>query len=81
MWGIDVIAILAMALSGIVWGIRQEGRTNAMAMKVEDNEEREVERLRDLKELINTKFDNMDDRLARIERGMNGHLQGKRYAS
>lgn len=31
---------------------------------------------KDLKDLINTRFDSSDQRLGRIERSMNGHLKG-----
>jgi hypothetical protein len=73
------VAIVAMAVSGIIWGVRQEGRANTLAQRVIDNEQREVLRVENLKELFNSRFDDLDSRLERIERGMNGYLHGGRH--
>ena len=50
----------------IVWGLRLEGKQ--MTAEVHHN---------DLKELINTRFDSIDQRLDRVERSMNGFLHAK----
>ena len=46
-----------------VWSIRLEGRVNNLSQRQDD-----------LKELINSRFDDIDARLSRIERSMNGFL-------
>ena len=51
-------------LGVIIWALRLEGRVNEQDIKHAS-----------LKELIETKFDNMDDRLERIERALNGALK------
>ena len=48
----------------IAWALRLEGRVNTAD-----------QRHLDLKELINTRFDSVDDRLDRVERSINGHLK------
>lgn len=72
-----VIAVISTALVAVVWGIRQEGRITAqgdtLSQKIADNDKFHLQRVDSLKELIETKFDGMDGRLERIERGMNGH--------
>lgn len=55
------------AIAGIVWGVRLEGRSDA-------NKELVGQRFADLKELIDAKFDGVDQRLHRIERALNGSL-------
>lgn len=56
---------LGLQLIGIVvWGVRLEGKVN-----------NQDQRYGDLKELINTQFDNVNGRLDRIERAMNGAIR------
>lgn len=67
--------LVCVATTVLVWGLRLEGRVNTSEQRFED-----------LKELIEAKFDgldekqkviheNADNRLARIERALNGHLR------
>ncbi len=51
-------------LLGVVWAIRLEGRVNM-----------ETQRVDDLKELINARFDGVSDRLLRIENALNGSIR------
>ena len=53
----------AAIIGGVVWAVRLEGRVNTA-----------IQRHEDLKELINTKFDAIEQRLDRIERALNGAL-------
>ena len=58
------IYISTVLLGSIIYAIRLEGRVNTEAQKQID-----------LKELINTKLDSIDQRLGRIEQAMNGALR------
>ena len=58
--------VTTSAFGVIVWALRLEGRINTADQKYLD-----------LKELINTKFDSVSDRLERIERSLNGYLHAK----
>lgn len=58
------IFLAGQVVVGIVWGVRLEGKVNL-----------QEQRTTDLKELINSRFDNTDDRLKRIERSLNGALR------
>jgi hypothetical protein len=58
------IFIVGQAIAGIIWGVRLEGKVNLGDQRVTD-----------LKELINQRFDSTDERLKRIERSLNGHLR------
>lgn len=71
---IDVIALGGAIIGAVVFGVRQEGKINQQTQRVDD-----------LKELINERFDGLaqvtlvskeglDRRLDRIEKSLNGHL-------
>lgn len=60
---------VGLLLSGIIWGVRLEGRVN-MA-EAHDQAVKEH-----LKELLDVKFDALTTRLERIERTLNGTLRG-----
>lgn len=70
------VALATVVVLGVVWGVRQEGRITVLSQKVQDNDDSHEERVDSLKELIEVKFDGVVDRLARIERGMNGYVGG-----
>ena len=57
-----------------IWGLRLEGKVNSTDQKIEFSDEITTQRMADLKELINTKFDDQSERLGRIERALNGSL-------
>lgn len=60
----DLITFTLAALFAIVvWAVRLEGRVNGLHL-MQDG----------LKELLSSRFDEIDSRLDRIERSMNGHL-------
>ena len=63
-WIVAVIAFLSQTIGVVVWGVRQEGRINV-----------QEERLAALRDLINSRFDDADGRLERIERALNGRLR------
>jgi len=63
-WAMLGTAVLAQAVGVVVWGIRQEGRIHLQEQRVTD-----------LKELINTRFDMTEQRLERIEKCLNGMLR------
>ena len=63
-WVVAGIAFMAQTIGVVVWSVRQEGRINTQKQRIED-----------LKELINVRFDNSDERLERIERCLNGRLK------
>lgn len=61
----DPFYSLGIAIVGaVVWGVRLEGRVNAA-------EQRHL----DLKELINSQLGDINRRLSRIERSINGHFR------
>lgn len=71
---VDFIALGTVVLGAVVFGVRQEGKINQQTQRVDD-----------LKELINERFDglatvtknskeDLDRRLGRIERTLNGSL-------
>lgn len=71
---VDVIALGGAIIGAVVFGVRQEGKINQQTQRVDD-----------LKELINERFDGLaqvtlvskeglDRRLDRIEKSLNGHL-------
>lgn len=61
---VELAIFTAVSVFGIaVWGIRQEGRISQTNQRIDD-----------LKELINSRFDSSDQRLSRIESSMNGFL-------
>lgn len=64
--GILSIALfgVAQAILGMTWGLRLEGKVNVIDQKYLD-----------LKELINSRFDETDRRLERIEKAFNGSLR------
>lgn len=55
--------VVGQVLVGLTWAIRLEGKVNVQEQRVSD-----------LKELINSRFDGTDARLQRIERTLNGSL-------
>jgi hypothetical protein len=57
-----ILGFLGTLVGTVVWAIRLEGRVNAAEVRATD-----------LKELIESKFDDLDTRLDRMERSMNGH--------
>ena len=75
-----IVGVVGMGVVAIVWGIRQEGRitvaSEVLRQRLSDNDKYQTQRVDALKELINTKFDGIDDRLERMERAMNGYLRG-----
>ena len=75
-----IVGVVGMGVLAIVWGIRQEGRitvaSEVLRQRLSDNDKYQTQRVDALKELINTKFDGIDDRLERMERAMNGYLRG-----
>lgn len=72
-----VVGILATVLAGTIgWAGKTQSRVAVLERGVEDAKELATERTDGLKELIEEKFDSMDQRLARIERAMNGQLRG-----
>lgn len=56
--------VVAQAITGVIWGVRLEGKVNL-----------QDQRTTDLKELINARFDGTDQRLGRIEKALNGNLR------
>ena len=70
MFGIAVPAALGI----IVWAFAIDPKIQRVDAKVDANAKLHDQRYGDLKELINTRFDSVDDRMGRIERSMNGHL-------
>lgn len=62
-----IIFGITTALTGIIWGVRLEGRVNAA--EAHDHAVKEH-----LKELLDVKFDSLTTRLERIERALNGSL-------
>ena len=76
-------AFIAAAVSGtitilgaVVWGVRQEGRINTSNQKLSDQDRLHTQRVDALGTLIEARFNATDNRLERIERGMNGYLRG-----
>jgi len=68
MFDTALIIFLATGAFGIiVWGQKLQGKVDAQEKL---NDQKQI----DLKELVNTRFDAIDTRLDRIERGMNGFL-------
>ena len=63
-WVVVGLAFVGQMIGAVVWGVRQEGRINV-----------QEQRIADLKELINTRFDASDNRLDRIELCLNGRLK------
>lgn len=63
-WIVVGLAFAGQTLGAVVWGVRQEGRINV-----------QEQRIADLKELINVRFDGSDVRLERIEKCLNGRLR------
>ena len=63
-YAIAGVAFFTQAVGVIVWSVRQEGK-----IKLQD------QKIVDLKELINARFDASDTRLERIERSLNGSLR------
>ena len=63
-WIMAGFVFLVQTITIVVWGVRQEGRISIEAQKIID-----------LKELINTRFDASDTRLERIEKCLNGRLR------
>ena len=63
-WVVVGLAFVGQTIGAVVWGVRQEGRINV-----------QEQRIADLKELINTRFDASDNRLDRIELCLNGRLK------
>ena len=57
------VYITSAVIGSIIWGIRLEGRVSTDDQKVTD-----------LKELLISKLDSIDNRLSRIEKSYNGHL-------
>ena len=55
-----------LSVGVVVWAFRLESRVNVLDQKHID-----------LRELINTRFDNSDKRLERIEKALNGAIDGK----
>ena len=58
-----VIFSASCVFGAVIWALRLEGRIDTSEA-----------RYNDLKELINTRFDDSGNRLDRIERSMNGFL-------
>ena len=58
-----VIFAASSVFGAVIWALRLEGRIDTSEA-----------RYNDLKELINTRFDDSGNRLDRIERSMNGFL-------
>ena len=62
-----IVGVVGMGVVAIVWGIRQEGRitvaSEVLRQRLSDNDKYQTQRVDALKELINTKFDGIDDRL------------------
>lgn len=72
MWYTLAIYISSVLVGSIIWGLRLEGRVNTI-------DQLEKQKSEDLKELFNTRFNAMDQRLERIERSLNGSLYGQRH--
>jgi hypothetical protein len=71
-WCLGLVSTLSIGVFG--WAFTINSKVNVQGKEIEANEKLGVVRQADLKELINEKFDGVNDRLARIERAMNGKL-------
>lgn len=64
----------SLIVASVVWGLRLEGRVNTTQQQIVDKEKFDNARNEAMKELLETKFDSVDDRLERIERALNGSM-------
>jgi len=67
------LATLGTGILGWAFGI--EPKIKAVDRKIDSQVALLDQKYADLKELINTRFDNSDDRLTRIETALNGSLR------
>ena len=74
-----VSMLVTSVVASVIWGLRLEGRVNAIQQKIADKEETYLSKMAGIKELISSKFDSVDSRLERIERSLNGSLHGDRH--
>ncbi len=71
-----VTGIIATALAGTIgWAFTTQSRVAVLEQTAAEVKELAEVRTDGLKELIEEKFESMDNRLARIERAMNGALK------
>lgn len=70
---------ISSLIGSIVWGLRLEGRVNAASQKIEDKDEVYNTKVNGLRDLINTQFSGVDNRLERIERALNGSIKGSSH--
>jgi hypothetical protein len=68
--------VISLIVASVVWGLRLEGRVNTTQQKITDSERLSAVQTEGLERLLEAKFDAVDDRLARIERALNGSLKG-----
>lgn len=65
MWLATILPIVAAPVG---WIVKRQAATNAKVIELDKQTAVTNQGIEDLKELINTRFDNMDYRLERVER-------------
>lgn len=71
---VDILALGAVIVGAVVFGVRQEGKINQQVQRVDDLKELINERFDGLANVTKTSKEDLDRRLSRIERTLNGSL-------
>lgn len=72
----ELIAVALPVVAAVVgWNFKRQVAANDKVTDIDKKLAVFAESVEGLKELINTRFDSTDQRIGRIERSMNGHLQ------